>query len=307
MPRVSIVTSCYNAAPFIGKAIESVQGQDFQDWELIIVDDGSADGSATVVQQYREHDPRIQLIRQANQGAPTTKNNGIARTDPTSEFFVMLDADDLLKPGALTFMLEYLNGHPEVGLIGGEYDFIDAQDRVITPSKEEYSAIWRYAPHGAGVRTIPDEEPDTPFATLFCWCRVIHGASMVRRSIFAQTPGYNPELPMGHDTDIFLHCALYGQVHFVMRELASYRRHGNQMTASTDPIRRGEQKLWGIWLEGKNLTPEQRQVVAAAWRFKQTRFVPHLFKMWGDEAWKTGKYREALVCYAKAVRKRYFA
>jgi glycosyltransferase involved in cell wall biosynthesis len=303
MPKVSVITSCYNAEAYIAQTIESVRSQLFQDWEMVIVDDGSRDRSADVVRETAQREPRIRLICQENRGAPTAKNVGIAASDRDCDYVIFLDADDLFKPGVLTFMTSYLDRHPEAGAIGCEYDFINGAGDLIAPSNQEYGAVWRYAPHGRGIRVIPDDEPNTPFVSLFCWCRVIPSATMVRRSVLDQTPGFNPELPMGHDIDMFLHCALYGEVHYAPQSLVQYRRHGTQMTAQVDAIRKGEEKLWGIWRVGKGLTPAQRQIVAHAWHFKETRFVPHLFAQWGRDRWQHGDYSQAMKCYARAARK----
>jgi len=307
MPKVSIVIPCYNAEAFLARTIESVLAQDFDDWEMIVVDDGSKDRSSAIAQSFVERDSRVQLIHQPNGGAARARNAGLSATWSGSDYIAFLDADDLYKPGALTFMIRYLDQHGEVGVVGGEYDFIDANDISITPSSQEHSTVWRYAPYRWGVRAIPNDEPDTPFIALFSWCRFIPSASLFRRSILQQTRGFRTDLVIGHDVDLFLHCTLLSEVHFIPQPLVQYRRHGAQLTASLAAIRKEEQKLWGIWREGKDLNPEQRQRVAEAWRFKEMRFVPHLFQQWGRDHLRAGDYREALICFARAARKRLFA
>ncbi|HAP03774.1 MAG TPA: teichuronic acid biosynthesis glycosyl transferase, partial [Lachnospiraceae bacterium] len=91
--KVSIITPCYNGAKYIGETIESVLAQDYKDWEMLIVNDGSSDNSAEVISSYAEKDPRIRLINQPNGGSANARNNGIRQA--TGRYIALLDADDL--------------------------------------------------------------------------------------------------------------------------------------------------------------------------------------------------------------------
>ena len=85
MPRVSIVTPCYNAVAYIREAIESVRAQTFTDWEYVVVDDGSTDGSAEVVEAIADFDERIRLIRQENSGVHVARNIGLRESSTSSD------------------------------------------------------------------------------------------------------------------------------------------------------------------------------------------------------------------------------
>src|SRR5262245_20604446 len=94
-PLVSVIIPCYNHAHYLGEAIESVLAQTVQDFEIIVVDDGSTDSTADVAARY----PRVRYVRQNNQGLSAARNTGIKHG--LGRFLVFLDADDLLLPGAL--------------------------------------------------------------------------------------------------------------------------------------------------------------------------------------------------------------
>lgn len=118
-PKITIVTPAYNAEEFLGEAIESVQMQSFKNYEHIIVDDGSTDGTAMLIKQYAERDPRIIFLQQKNQGPSVARNEGIARA--TGEYITFLDADDLYSQETLSLAAKkMLNESPDIIF----YDFV---------------------------------------------------------------------------------------------------------------------------------------------------------------------------------------
>ncbi len=103
----------YNAAPYVGEAIESVLAQDYRPLELIVVDDGSTDGSGRVAAGYVE----VRLLRQENAGNGAARNRAVAAA--TGELFAFLDADDRFAPGKLTRQKAFLDAHPDVDMVFG--------------------------------------------------------------------------------------------------------------------------------------------------------------------------------------------
>lgn len=109
---VSIVMPAYNAAPFIRQAILSVSGQDFNDWELLVIDDGSEDGTAAIVDVLSRNDHRIRFLKQPHLGVSAARNRGIQSA--SNAFVAFLDADDLMKPGSLKARLTALHAGAEI-------------------------------------------------------------------------------------------------------------------------------------------------------------------------------------------------
>lgn len=103
---VSIITPCYNGERFIAETIESVLGQTYPNWEMLIVDDGSQDRTAEIAGRYAAQDPRIKLIRQSNAGTACARNNGMRRAE--GRYIALLDADDLWEPSFLERQLEFM-------------------------------------------------------------------------------------------------------------------------------------------------------------------------------------------------------
>lgn len=111
-PKVSVVIPAYNQADYLGQAIQSVINQTYQDWELIVVDDGSTDNTAKVLSRFS--DARISYIYQANKGLPGARNTGIELS--SGEYLAFLDSDDYYHPEKLATQVAHLARHPELGL-----------------------------------------------------------------------------------------------------------------------------------------------------------------------------------------------
>ena len=111
LPLVSIVTPAYNAAAFLSDTIRSVQQQSYKRWEMLVIDDGSTDETAAVVQQWAAKDERIRLISQANSGVSAARNKGVG--EAKGELIAFLDADDRWLPDKLTAHVEFMQSHPQ--------------------------------------------------------------------------------------------------------------------------------------------------------------------------------------------------
>jgi glycosyltransferase involved in cell wall biosynthesis len=115
MPKVSVIIPAYNAAPYLAESIESVLAQTYKDYEILVVDDGSSDETASVAKKF---EPAIKLFCQANSGPASARNLAIKHS--TGEYVAFLDSDDFWTPDTLTEQVKYLDGNPQVGLVYGE-------------------------------------------------------------------------------------------------------------------------------------------------------------------------------------------
>jgi cellulose synthase/poly-beta-1,6-N-acetylglucosamine synthase-like glycosyltransferase len=124
-PRISVVMPVRDGARWLDEAIISVQAQTLPDFELIIIDDGSADDSPGIMETRARSDPRVRAIRQERLGLVAALNRGL--TESRGQFIARLDADDLAHPLRLQHQSEYLDSHPEIGLLGTWAVQIDEQ------------------------------------------------------------------------------------------------------------------------------------------------------------------------------------
>ena len=121
MPKVSVVLPVFNVERYVAASIQSVLAQTYVDFELVIVDDGSTDGSLRLCQQFT--DPRIRIIQQQNRGLAGARNTGIRQAK--GEYIALLDSDDLFAPEKLQRHVEHLDRSPKVGISFSRSAFID--------------------------------------------------------------------------------------------------------------------------------------------------------------------------------------
>src|SRR5829696_6040472 len=136
---VTVVTPVFNGADHLRATIASVQAQTFGAFEHVVVDDGSTDGSAELVEREAERDRRIRLIRQSNQGLSAARNTGLRRACADVEFAMFLDDDDVLRPRSLELLVGELKAHPDAIAAHGGTDGIDGRGNPMPLVRPEAS------------------------------------------------------------------------------------------------------------------------------------------------------------------------
>ena len=138
MPEISVIIPTYNAAEYLPEAIDSVLAQTFQDFELIVVDDGSTDGTEEVVRSYGD---RVRYLRQENRGPGAAKNLGIKNS--RGPLVVTLDADDRWLPHKLERQYEYMREHPEIGMVNTDFSTFNEKGVMTRHYNREYRKIYQ--------------------------------------------------------------------------------------------------------------------------------------------------------------------
>ena len=131
---VSIILPVYNSEKYIGEAIQSVIDQSFQEWELIVINDGSSDRTSLIISAF--NDSRIILIEQANSGVSFSRNMGLLKAK--GEFITFIDADDTFPHNSLELRVNYLNQNKDIDIVGGALRIMNADLSAVTGSKNPH-------------------------------------------------------------------------------------------------------------------------------------------------------------------------
>jgi glycosyltransferase involved in cell wall biosynthesis len=203
-PRVSMIMPVYNGARFLADAINSVLAQDFDDFELICVNDGSVDETPQILADFARHDRRIVHSDNPNNlGLPATLNRGFALAQ--GAYLSWTSHDNLLRPDMLSTLLGVLDAEPSVAVAYGGYSIIDEGGRV--------------------QRYQPPRGPEERF-----FCNPVGAAFLYRAEVDRALGGYDESLFGAEDYDFWLRAARRFAMRPVDRDLYLYRRHDASIT-----------------------------------------------------------------------------
>jgi len=236
-PMVSVVIPTYNRAWCLAEAVDSVLAQEFRDFELIVVDDGSADDTPLLLESYGD---AIRVLRRGNRGVSAARNAGIAAA--RGGLIAFLDSDDLWLPGKLSRQVEFFTSHPEALICQTEELWV-RNGRRVNPGK-------RHRKRGGMI-----------FEPSLDLCLVSPSAVMVRQGLFERVGIFDESLPACEDYDLWLRVSCRIPVHLIETALIVKRGgHADQLS-----------RAWGLdqfriaalvkLLNGDILNEVQRQAV----------------------------------------------
>lgn len=218
-PAISAVLSVYNGETYVREAVESILAQTFTDFELIIINDGSTDGSGAILRELGAQDSRIVLVERANGGLVSALNEGIAQAK--GDLIARMDADDVAMPERFALQLARMTAEPNLGVLGSFIRIVDKKGRFIrhghypvTPAETE-----RFLEHGS------------PLA---------HPTVMMRKEAVMRAGGYRMAFSHCEDYDLWLRISELGYaIANLSQALLNYRVHG----ANVSTMHREAQEL----------------------------------------------------------------
>lgn len=276
-PKVSVLMTVYNGGSFLEKTLDFILSQTFADFELIVIDDGSTDNTWEMLSAYARRDARVALRRNSpNQGVTAAMNSifPLAKGD----YVVRHDADDLSSPDRLAAQVDFLEAHPEVGLVGSWVENIAADGGPFRP------------------RTFfpLESDNDTIQRQLYEGNCLGQGAVMFRRALLDRVGLYDKTVEYCEDYDLWLRMAEITQVAKVPQFLYQYRQHastrstlhhGKQMLHMADSLEKALRRRFPAGAPDMHLRQAARHFVTAATVFLSA-----------------GDLEGAAHCLAKAIR-----
>ncbi len=228
-PEVSVCIPAYRAEPFLGASIESVLGQTYLDWELVIVDNASPDRTGEVARSY--DDPRI-VVHTNPSTVPLADNWNRAVGLCRGRLVKLLPADDRIRPECLELQVKAMDAHPGAALVACRRDLVDAEGRLLAPGRGLRRLDGPRAP-GEVIREIlrsginPLGEP---------------GSWLFRREDYDRVGGFDPALAGAVDLDLATRLFLRGDLVGLTDSLAVFTVRGDSYTARTVRAQLGEHR-----------------------------------------------------------------
>ena len=278
-PKVSVIIPTYNYGHFLGEAIRSVLGQTLQDWELIVVDDGSTDNTREVVAAFA--DPRIHYIHQQNRGNPAARNAALRVV--SGEYVAFLDADDVWFPEKLEKQVAALDHlPPTVGLVYSDVYLFNNEDGTIIRSFLQ----GRRPPQGRILRELLG--PDGWF--------ISDTGSLIRREVFQRVGLYDESLWWYEDWEMWVRIAAAYEVAALDEPLARCRRHSANLSKAPEGMYRHGEAARRKVMAGYPLSRQERRAL------EHNR--AHHEYLYGMDQLRLGKRGEARKALLRSLRLR---
>jgi glycosyltransferase involved in cell wall biosynthesis len=202
-PLVSVVIPAYNVVNYVCDAVESVQRQTYSNLQIIIVDDGSTDGTAEHLDRLQANDQRIQVINRGHQGLVPALNIGLDAA--TGTYIARMDADDICYPTRIEKQVALHEAHPDLSLSGTHVDYLVARNRLLRVNQDDYSSV--------------ELKKHTVFNVFYA-----HPTIMIPRRVLEEKKiRYNPDYPGAEDFELYRHLAPDHHFAFIREPLVVFR------------------------------------------------------------------------------------
>jgi len=282
MPLVSVFMKSFNHESFISEAIESVLNQDFEDLELIVVDDASTDKSRALIEDHANRDARIRMIfHEENSGITTVVNDGINAAE--GKFIAQIDSDDVWVSDKIRKQLAVLERNENL-IVWSEGEVIDQHGYPLGKSFSEL------------IKSTSKVKSGGLFQTLLTG-NYIFGSSLMYKKANLDGLRYDARLLYNNDYKFILELAHKYEFYYIAEPLAKYRLHGkNTLVGSGAEATRRRRVAYAeeIWIHQDALREYQAEIIDAG--------KAEIYHRLGFCHAELGEYRKALACYLLAIK-----
>ncbi|MDD2725082.1 MAG: glycosyltransferase [Methylovulum sp.] len=218
-PLVSVVVPVYNDESTINDTLTSIFSQDYKNLEVIVINDGSTDGTAAILDQYLDqYKDRIKIIDQSNAGSAVARNQGIKTAQ--GKYIAFIDADDLWVPWKISTQVGYLEQHQDIGMVYNTW--IELHDSA--------DGLPKTPPNATELDAIAEEKSGWLYTRLLMECIVHTSSVLIVKKICDEAGGFDPNLRRGQDYDYWLRASQATQIMKLKSVLSAYRIHSSSIT-----------------------------------------------------------------------------
>ncbi len=214
VPLISVIIPCYNTERYVGLAIQSVLDQTFRDFEIIVVDDGSTDNSASIIKSFK--DERVRYVYQKNGGLSNARNTGIKKAK--GRFIALLDADDVFLRNNLQVCYDYIKGKDDIGLVTGSFQRIDSNGKVLTSFRKMKTTVIN-----------PEEQIVNN--------KLIPTGNLIRKDVIEKIGGFNEKLRASEEWEFHTRLCFSGKKCVIIPPLTyQYRETAGSITSNVENL-----------------------------------------------------------------------
>lgn len=283
-PRISVIMAVYNAERYLAEAVESVLAQTYADFEFLIHDDGSTDGSPEILRRIAGKDPRIDVSFGENAGPAAARNILLARA--RGVFIAVMDADDVCRPDRFKRQVTYLDAHPDIAVLGSHIRYIDEAGRPVReldyPADHAQIDARNYAGNTA----------------------IVHPTVMMRREAVQAVGGYDESFSDAQDLELWLRMAERFRLANMPEVLLDYRFHPFSISASADGSSTNNERARILAARRRGL-PEDKLKPRDLWNWRPApdrRSQSDFAVTWAWQSRKAGYSDTARHYFLKALR-----
>ena len=293
MPKISIIIPAYNAGKYLPQCLDSVARQTLDDYEIIVVDDGSSDSTPLILADYAARDARIVAVRQENSGKPAVaRNTGIRHA--SGSYITFLDADDLYEPDRLKLESELLDRYQQIDLVFSDM-FLASESGVKDKKTYLQDANVRSQARSLGDNTYLCPKEFYNFMSSAC-TSLSTLTVMVRKSRLLREEVWFPEeMSIGEDIDLWFRLVKGSQILFIDEPLACYRKHSTSITGDDENF-----YLGSVTAHAANHARALTVLTAAERKKLEVRIANDLFHL-GYLYKQAGKYPESRRAYLASL------
>lgn len=282
-PVVSVLLPVFNGEKYLVQAIDSILNQTFHDFELLLLDDGSTDGSLDILREFEALDSRVRVTTRENKGLIVTLNELVAQA--RGKYIARMDADDVALPGRFASQVKFLEGNLHVVCVGGAFELIDYAGRYLTTLKQ------------------PQLNAEIQALMLAGHVAINHPTIMARSASIKAVGGYDTRYEAAEDYDLWLRIGEFGELANLSEVTLKYRLHENSVSETSgkkqrESIRRACESAW-----------ERRGILGGVftannlWRpSTDTASQKYFALQYGWWAWNSGQRSTAIYYGWKAIK-----
>ena len=300
-PLVSIIIPAYNSEIFLSETIDSILGQTYANWELIIIDDGSKDATFALSKQFEEQDARIRAVQKPNGGVVSALNRGLSELSEESFGVITFGHDDVMKSNLVECLVNELIRNEKAVLASALGSYIDAGGELFRPGEMEHHYSERFSVQNGKAISLPLTNR-IDFEMLAVRNYIPAGGAIFKKAVLEQTGGFLTGCDGSEDWHLWLRFSQEGEIVFVNEALYLYRRHDKNITNNSEFMGKSQIFMIRDLVKSGKLSKTQIEALIVGYHFRNSLQEIRYRREWAMNNLKEIKLVEAAKQFRHVVK-----